>query len=51
MDYNVFIMISFGGRRLSIKGAVRHIIKYFVSFNTSMSDKLDRGDKNDETST
>jgi len=51
MDYNVFIMISFGGRRLSIKAAVRHIIKYFVSFNTSMSDKLDRGDKNDETST
>lgn len=27
------------------------IIKYFVSFNTGMSDRLDRGEKNDETST
>jgi hypothetical protein len=51
MDYNIFILIPFGSSRLSIEQREKHIVKYFVFISYSMSDRLDRGDKNDETST
>jgi hypothetical protein len=42
------MLILYGYHRLPSE---KHIVKYFVSSTKYMSDRLDRGDKDDETST